>query len=428
MSTFQSIKGTKDLLPADSHVWQSVESVIHRVMAYYRYREIRTPIFEDTALFARGIGEDTDIVGKEMYTFTDKGGSSLTLRPEMTAPVMRSWLQHNLGEQQGLTKVYYLGPMFRQERPQAGRLRQFHQFGCECIGQQSALCDVDVIAVAHAVFSWFGLPTTLKINSVGDAQCRPAYRQALQAYLRERAAQLTEESRRRMETNPLRVLDSKAPQDRDATESAPKILDYLNEDCRTHFDTVLRLLGAINIPFVVDSRLVRGLDYYSKTAFEFVSEDLGAQDALGGGGRYDGLAETVGGPPVPAVGFAAGMERLMMILDKRGVTFPPPVLDLYGIGLDPDSRMELIPILFGLRQAGWAVDFDTAERSFKAQMRDANRQQARFVLILGEEERTKGIVLLKKMGDGTQQTIPLAEALTRVQDSLGPAPSHEHHP
>ena len=260
MKQFKSVKGTKDLLPADTTSWQHVEQVIRDVMAAYRYGEIRTPMFEDTAVFARGIGEETDIVGKEMYTFEDKGGSSLTLRPEMTAPVIRAYIQHSLGEQSVLNKLYYIGPMFRQERPQAGRFRQFHQFGFECIGQQSPMCDAEIIAMAAEIYRRLGIRYTLKINSVGDASCRPAYRTALQGFLRELGEELSAESRRRTESNPMRVLDSKDPRDRELTANAPVILDYLSEECRSHFTETCAILDELGIAYEVDPRLVRGLD------------------------------------------------------------------------------------------------------------------------------------------------------------------------
>jgi len=281
---FQSVKGTKDLLPSDSGRWRFIENRIRTIMDRFGYDEIRTPLFEETALFARGIGEETDIVGKEMYTFLDKGKTSLTLRPEMTASVVRSYIQHHLGEQESITKLYYIAPMFRQERPQAGRLRQFHQFGMESIGQSNPLCDTEIIAMATAIYSDLNIPFEIRLNSVGDEFCRPHYRDALISFLRTVFEKLSPDSQKRCETNVLRVLDSKDERDCEATQNAPKISEYLCENCHAHFESVKQSLTALNIAFIVDHRLVRGLDYYTKTAFEFISNNLGAQDALGAAG------------------------------------------------------------------------------------------------------------------------------------------------
>ncbi|MBL0175407.1 MAG: histidine--tRNA ligase [Ignavibacteria bacterium] len=410
--TFKSIKGTKDLLPDESGRWLHLEAVIREVMTAYRYAEIRTPTFEETAVFSRGIGEETDIVGKEMYTFTDKGGSSLTLRPEMTASVVRAYIQHSLAEQGGVTKVYYIGPMYRQERPQAGRLRQFHQFGAECIGAAAPACDADIIAIAADIYARLGIRCTLKLNSVGDPVCRPKYREVLQAYLAGVHDRLTLESQRRAETNPMRVLDSKAPQDIDATMDAPSILDHLSDESRAHFDAVRACLDDFGIPYVIDPRLVRGLDYYTKTAFEFVSTDLGSQDALGGGGRYDGLTEQLGGKATPAVGFAAGMERLLMVLEKSGYTFPSDALSVYIVGLDERSRRWSHVQAVRLRREGIPAECDFTGRSLKAQMREANKRGARHVVIVGEEEMASQRAIVKTMETGEQQSIEFASLLS----------------
>ncbi len=402
---FQSIKGTKDLIPPDSSKWLYLESVIREVMRVFRYEEIRTPMFESTQVFSRGIGEETDIVGKEMYSFQDKGGTDLTLRPEMTAPVMRSFIQHNMGAQSQLTKLYYIAPMFRQERPQAGRFRQFHQFGFEAIGLESPVCDAEIIAMAAEIYRRFGIGSQLKINSIGDTESRNAYKKALQAFLQTVVHRLTPESVHRAETNPLRVLDSKAEQDIEATASAPSILDFLNQESKLHFDAVLSLLARQDIEYSIEPRLVRGLDYYSKTAFEFVSSDLGAQDALGGGGRYDGLAAQLDGGNIPAVGFAAGMERLMLVLERRGYDFPAQKLDLFLIGMDEQSREWVLDKAAELRRAGISVEFDYTSRSVKAQMREANRLGATYVLVAGEQEMANRRATLKTMSDGTQQEV-----------------------
>ena len=403
--TFKSVKGTKDLLPQDTAAWRHVEDVIRQVMELYRYGEIRTPVFEETAVFTRGIGEETDIVGKEMYTFVDKGGSSLTLRPEMTAPVIRSFVQHSLGEQSALNKLYYIGPMFRQERPQAGRFRQFHQFGFECIGQSAPECDAEIIAMAAEIYRRLGIHYTLKINSVGDPQCRPQYREALQGFLQGVYDRLSPESQRRTETNPMRVLDSKDERDREATVGAPVILDYLSDECRSHFQRTCTLLDALDITYVIDPRLVRGLDYYTMTAFEFISTDLGSQDALGGGGRYDGLVEQLGGKHTPAVGFAAGIERLLMVMEKNAYVFPASAPVVFLIGMDDASRAWAFHTAIALRTSGIAAEIDYAGRSLKAQMREANRLACPFVAIVGESEMAEGRAQVKDMRKGTQESV-----------------------
>lgn len=420
---YRSVKGTRDLLPADTAAWQHVEEVVRSVMRLYRFEEIRTPMFEDTAVFTRGIGEETDIVGKEMYTFVDKGGSSLTLRPEMTAPVIRAYNQHGLGNLAGWNRLYYIGPMFRQERPQAGRFRQFHQFGFESIGLSSPECDAEIIAMAAEIYRRLGIGYTLKLNSVGDASCRPAYREALQDFLHGVAGELSAESQRRMETNPMRVLDSKDEGDRAATAAAPVILDYLSDECAEHFAAVRARLDALGIAYTIDTRLVRGLDYYTKTAFEFVSADLGSQDALGGGGRYDALVEQLGGKDTPAVGFASGIERILMVMEKNGYAFPEDAADVYIIALDEASRRWAFATAAALRGAGVGTDIDYAARSFKAQMREANKSRARFALIVGESELAASSAVLKSMADGAQEQLPfdgLVDALlSRLQDNAG---------
>ena len=312
---FRTIKGTKDILPDEIAGWQHVESVVRRVMHDFNYREIRTPAFEQTGLFARSIGELTDIVSKEMYTFLDRSEESLTLRPEGTAAALRAYIQNNLGEQSPLTKVYYIGPMFRQERPQAGRLRQFHQFGAEALGASSPLLDVEMMALPLEIYKQLGIDHySLKINSVGCEKCRPAYKKLLQTELRKVFSQLSPDSQVRVGQNPLRVLDSKNEKDRELTNNMPLMYKHLCEECTLHFASVRSIFDALTISYEVDGRLVRGLDYYTKTAFEITSTALGSQDALAGGGRYDLLVEELGGKSTPGVGFAAGIERLLMVL------------------------------------------------------------------------------------------------------------------
>ena len=406
---FRSIKGTKDILPEETGRWQHVEKVVRSVMHRSNYREIRTPIFEETALFARSIGELTDIVTKEMYTFADRSGDSLTLKPEGTASVLRAALQHNLGELAPLLKLYYQGPMFRQERPQAGRLRQFHQFGAEALGSPSPQLDVEIILLPLHVYRELGVrPLTLVINSVGCEKCRPAYREKLIAMLMTVYDQLSPESQARVKQNPLRVLDSKDEQDRKVTQTAPLIKDHLCMECKTHFDHVQSLLHATGTPFTVDGRLVRGLDYYTKTAFEITSSALGSQDALAGGGRYDLLVEELGGKPTPGVGFAAGLERLMIVLEKTGDPGDDQRgPDLFIAAVDEASRRWAFTRTEELRRKGFAVETDFLQRSLKSQMREANRQRARWVLVIGETELQAGTAQLKNMLGGEERTVSL---------------------
>ncbi|HTP12099.1 MAG TPA: histidine--tRNA ligase [Bacteroidota bacterium] len=413
---FKSIRGTKDILPGESTLWQSVEQTIRTVMASCNYQEIRTPIFEQTALFARSIGELTDIVTKEMYTFVDRSEESVTLRPEGTASALRAYLQNNLGEQSPLTKLYYVGPMFRQERPQAGRLRQFHQFGAEALGSSSPFLDVEMMQLPRQVYLDLGVQAMeLVINSVGCSNCRPAYKEKLVAELQKVFSKLTPESQARVQSNPLRVLDSKDERDREATKHVPLIKDYLCGECAAHFGEVQSTLTSLKIPYKVDGRLVRGLDYYTKTAFEITSTALGSQDALAGGGRYDLLVEELGGKKTPGVGFAAGMERLIMVLQKTVGQQPRPSSPtLFIAALDGPSRAWSFQQASILRGKGIAVEVDYLERSLKAQMREANRQEALYVLVVGETELRSRTAKLKQMKTGQEHSI----GLDRIEEGL----------
>ena len=413
--TFKSIRGTKDILPAETARWQYVESTIRAVFHRFNYKEIRTPIFEQTSLFARSIGELTDIVGKEMYTFTDRSDDSITLRPEGTASVIRAYIQNNLGEAQPLVKVYYIGPMFRQERPQAGRLRQFHQFGAEAIGSPQPEVDAEIIALTIQIYKELSLTEySLKINSVGCEKCRPHYREILQAALRTIAAQLSPDSQRRIEENPMRVLDSKDENDQKLTASMPMITDHLCTECAGHFESVKKYLTSFGISFAVDGRLVRGLDYYTKTAFELTSTALGSQDALAGGGRYDLLTHELGGKETPGVGFAAGIERLMMALEKKGFAGGIDVRPaLFIAAADEVSREWVISTMMDLRAKGIGVESDHLRRSLKAQMREADRQDAAFVIVVGQHEIETGKAAVKNMKTGEQKEILLKELETQ---------------
>ncbi len=408
---FRSIKGTKDILPGEVETWQRVEETIRRVLSSFNYREIRTPIFEQTSLFARSIGELTDIVSKEMYTFIDRSEESLTLRPEGTAAALRAYIQNNLGEQTPLTKLYYMGPMFRQERPQAGRLRQFHQFGVEALGSSSPLLDVEMMLIALTVYRELGISQfSLHVNSVGCGQCRPAYKKILVNALQTVRSQLSPESQARVTQNPLRVLDSKDKKDQELTRNAPLMKDHLCAECSEHFLEVQELLQSTHTPFEIDGRLVRGLDYYTKTAFEITSPALGSQDALAGGGRYDLLVEELGGKPTPGIGFAAGMERLMMALTKVGTPAPidlNPVL--YIVTTDESSRRWAFGKASSLRSKGLRVEIDYLGRSVKAQMREANRQEARYSVVIGETELQAQKAKLKNMKTGEESSVNLDE-------------------
>jgi histidyl-tRNA synthetase len=406
---FRTIKGTKDILPEESAGWQHAESVIRRVMHTFNYQEIRTPAFEQTGLFARSIGELTDIVSKEMYTFLDRSEESITLRPEGTASTLRAYIQNNLGEQSPLTKVYYIGPMFRQERPQAGRLRQFHQFGAEALGASAPQLDVEMMVLPLEIYKQLGIEHfTLNINSVGCEKCRPAYKQLLQTELRKIFDQLSHDSQLRVDQNPLRVLDSKDEKDRELTAGMPLMNSHLCEECSIHFASVRSLLDALGIHYEVDGRLVRGLDYYTKTAFEITSTSLGSQDALAGGGRYDLLVEELGGKQTPGVGFAAGIERLLIVLTKLNKnTFDSLAPVLYFVGLDETARIWSFLKTSELRRQGIRAEVDYLGRSIKSQMREANRQQALYVIVVGEQELKTKTAKLKNMRTGEETVVSL---------------------
>ncbi|MBS1912077.1 MAG: histidine--tRNA ligase [Bacteroidetes bacterium] len=411
--TYQSIKGFRDILPDESARWQWMEGIIHALMHRYGCGEVRLPIVEATDLFSRGVGQGTDIVGKEMYTFLDRSvpPESLTLRPELTASAARAYVQHSIAQAQQLARWYYIGPMFRYEQPQAGRYRQFHQFGMEIYGSPHPEADAEVILAGADLLGALGIRNyRLRINSLGEPDERTAYRTELLSYLREHEAELSPESVRRMEQNPLRVLDSKREQDVAATAGAPRMSDFLGEESRVHFEATLALVREAGIEPVIDHRLVRGLDYYTRTAFEFQGMDLGAQDALGGGGRYDRLIEEVGGKPAPSVGFSFGMERLLIAAEAAGaLPAPAPEIDAYVIGLDDASRRWAMGAAGRLRSHGIAAECDLLRRSLKAQMRDANRKGARCAVIVGESELAAREAQVKNLGAGEQKSVPFDE-------------------
>ena len=418
---YQMPRGTKDILPDEAYRWQFIEDRVRKIFHSFNFREIRTPVFEETDIFARGIGQTTDIVQKEMYTFTDRGGKSYTLRPEMTASVVRAYIQHHFSGVQPLQKWYYIAPMFRQERPQAGRLRQFHQFGAEIFGSPEPIADVEIIQLIMEIFSQFGIQQlALKLNSVGCPKCRVSYKESLREKLRPVFSQLCRDCQIRYDTNPLRILDCKREHCRNLTEEVPGIEAYLCEDCKLHFAAVKKSLAALSIPFDLDKRLVRGLDYYTRTAFEVVSSELGSQDALAGGGRYDLLVEELGGPPTPGVGFAAGMERLLIVL--QGLHLPLGEMskpEVYFIGLGNEASTWVMEQALKLRRLGVVCEFDFLNRSLKAQMREANRREARLAIIIGKDELQKEVVTLKDMAEGQQTELPIREITEYVLDKLG---------
>ena len=402
--THRTIKGTHDILPEDSVRWQELERVIHYVAASYGYSEIRTPIFENTNLFSRSIGEDTDIVSKEMYSWKDRSGGSLTLRPELTAPVARAYIQHNLGSKSPLQRMYYIGPLFRRERPQKGRQRQFHQFGIETFGSGFPEQDAEIIAVGNTIFSELGLKDiSLKLNSLGSSTCRNKYTKALKDYLTPHKDSLSATSQKRLESNPLRILETKNPEEQKLIADAPSITDFWTADDKEHFSTVQNLLNSLNILYELDHQMVRGLDYYTRTTFEFISGNLGAQDAICGGGRYDGLVETLGGKPTPAIGFAAGMERILLSMDIGRDDAKENTV--YMINLVESASGQALFIANELRELGCYVIMDTLRRSLKAQLRDANRIGAVKAVIMGEEELKNKTVQIKDLSSGEQEEI-----------------------
>ncbi|MBT3217390.1 MAG: histidine--tRNA ligase [Candidatus Marinimicrobia bacterium] len=402
----QSPKGTHDILPPEARRWQVAEESIRKMMDIFGYGEIRTPVFEKSELFARGVGETSDIVSKEMYTFSDKGDTSLTLKPEITAPVIRSFIQHNLGKKSPMTKLYYIDHAFRQERPQAGRFRQFHQYGVEAIGSHQPEMDVEVISLATESLIALGLDgLTLKLNSIGETKSRKKFRKALKTFLQPHFNELSEASQKRFEVNPLRILDSKNLEEQKLLQDAPNISEFLDDNDKAHFSDVCEGLTQCGIPFELDSTLVRGLDYYTRTTFEITSTALGAQDAVCGGGRYDGLVETLGGPSTPAIGFAAGIERILLCLESKNESTADSQIQVYFIAHGDVAREIVIPLIHASRQIGVQSDFDPIRRSLKAQFREANRIGAEFAVIIGDSEIQAKEAQIKNLETGDQMSI-----------------------
>lgn len=416
---FQAPKGTHDILWPEIERWHRLESRVRDVMNRYGYGEIRTPIFESTELFSRGIGEATDIVMKEMYTFPDRKGRSLTLRPEGTAPVVRAYVEHNLGAVHRPFRGYYVGPIFRYERPQAGRFRQHHQVGAELLGAAGPEADFEAIDLFARLLKELGLTEVrVKLNSVGDGNCRPQFVERLREFIRPRLAELSEDSRRRFDLNVLRIFDSKDPADRALIPTLPTMLEFLDEGSRAHHESLKALLTAANIEFEEEPRLVRGLDYYTRTVFEVQHSKLGAQSAVGGGGRYDNLVAACGGPATPAVGFSSGIERLLMALEEEGTVAPParrPDLMVMAAG---DSTRADAQVLAGRLRARFAVDVDLLARSMGNQMKAADRLGVTLALVLGDDEKADRYVTMKVMATGEQFRVPVADLETEISARL----------
>lgn len=425
----QKPKGTQDILPRESAKWQYVEELAREIFAQYNYAEIRTPMFEHYEVISRSVGDTTDIVTKEMYDFYDKGDRHITLRPEGTAPVVRSYVENKLfaPEVQKPVKLYYMGSMFRYERPQAGRLREFHQLGVECFGSKNPATDVETIAMAYHFFDKLGIKgISLHLNSLGNPSSRAAYRQALIDYLTPLKDQLSKDSQRRLAENPLRVLDSKEKEDKLAVENAPSILDYLDEDSQNHFNQVRSMLDALDIPYVIDTNMVRGLDYYNHTIFEFMADVDGSELTICAGGRYDGLIEYFGGPETPAFGFGMGLERILMIMDKQGLALPDSKqLDVYIAVLGDEANLCALKLTQSLRRQGLAVERDYLGRKLKAQFKSADSFGAKYLITLGESEVETGQVVLKDNQTRQQVETSLADLKNQFTKVLSGLSSSE---
>ena len=413
--SIQAIKGVKDILPADMPAWQHLEATARALFEDYGFQEIRVPVFEYTELFARSIGASTDIVEKEMYTFEDRDGRKLTLRPEGTAGVVRAFIEHKLYADNQLVKLYYQGPMFRHERPQKGRFRQFYQMGVEAIGSDHPHVDIEVLAMLHRLFARLGVTgLTLQVNSLGDEACRSAYRDTLKTYLRGKLPSLCTDCQRRYETNPLRVLDCKV--DAEKFGDSPVMLDHLCQPCKEHFSIVEQGLKTLGIPFTVNPRLVRGLDYYTRTTFELVMEHAGAQNTVAAGGRYDGLVQEIGGPAVPGIGFALGVERAISLMDTSTLVPTRPRLFVAALGNEAAAR--LLPAIHALRNGGVTVETDHGGGSLKSQMKKADRSGAAFTLIVGEQELASNTAVLRNMATKEQIAVSLPEVIEELRDKL----------
>jgi histidyl-tRNA synthetase len=413
----KAIRGFNDILPDEIGKWQFVEETAREVFEGFGFSEIRIPILERTELFARGIGEATDIVEKEMYTFADKSGNSLTLRPEATASMARAYLEHQIYTFDPVAKFYCIGPMFRYERPQKGRYRQFYQIDAEVFGVDNPMVDAEIIVMLIHFLERVGLEKLeLQINSLGDRKCRPRYRQELISFLTKRSFQLCEDCQRRIQTNPLRIFDCKVKTCQEAIADAPKVIDFICDECHVHFDKVLEYVQLAGLNYILNPRMVRGLDYYTRTAFEVVSYQLGSQNAVTGGGRYDNLFQEIGGPDIPGIGFAIGMERLISLLPKNKEFVQYPHLFIAALG--DETAKKAYQLINQLHLEGIRAELDYEGRSLKSQMRKADKLKARYVLIMGEEELKKGRAVLRNMVDKSQEEIPLKDLLTTLKEKI----------
>ncbi len=410
----KKIKGTEDVLPKDSYKWQFIEDIMRKEAADYGFKEIRTPVFEHTGLFARGVGQTTDVVQKEMYTFDTKGGESVTLRPEGTAGAARAILEHSVLNDGLPVKASYFVSCYRYEKPQAGRLREFHQFGLEEYGTADPIADAELICAANSIFERLQIKNLhLELNSIGCPVCRKEYHKALREYFEQYKEQLCETCLSRLEKNPMRILDCKSPQDKKIAENAPKVTDYLCEECRNHFEAVKSYLDCAGVGYTVNPAIVRGLDYYTKTVFEFVSDSIGAQGTVCGGGRYDGLIEELGGKHVPSLGFAMGMERLIMLMNNQGIEIPrPEACDLYIAALGESAKKKAFELALRIRQSGLSAEIDVVGRGLRAQMKYADKIGAKFSLVLGDDEIEKSQAVVKNMDTGEQMNVSLGDGFT----------------
>ncbi|HOR85276.1 MAG TPA: histidine--tRNA ligase [Bacillota bacterium] len=416
----QAPKGTKDILPSEVYKWHYVENIIREICALHGYREIRTPIFEHTELFERGVGETTDVVQKEMYTFMDKGERSITLKPEGTSPTVRAFVEHSIFNEPQPTKAYYLIPCFRYEKPQSGRLREHHQFGVEALGTSDPSVDAEIINIAMMLYGRLGVEDLeIRINSVGCPKCRAEYNKKLKEYLSKRLDNLCETCRERYEKNPMRIIDCKEEKCKQQLSDIPYMLDNTCNECREHFEGLKNSLEALGLAYVVDPRIVRGLDYYTKTAFEIVSNDIGAQGTVCGGGRYDGLVKECGGPDTPGIGFGLGLERLLLVVGNRGIDIPVPVyMDVYIANIGDKGSKEALRQINKLRKEGIKAEKDYMGRSLRSQMKYANKINAGYVVVLGDEEIKSGRIKVKDMGTGNEEEINLEDLADYIKGRM----------
>ncbi len=413
-------KGTKDIMMYQVYKWHYVEKKWKEICARYGFKEIRTPIFEHTELFQRGVGDTTDIVQKEMYTFEDHGGRSITLKPEGTSPAVRAFIEHKQYAEVQPIKLYYDIPCFRYEKPQSGRLRQFHQFGVETFGTTNMVADAEIIAIGYDFLTSMGVTDlTLEINSVGCPECRAKHRKALKDFLAPKYDQLCDTCKSRYEKNPMRILDCKSPIDQELVQGAPMMVDFLCDDCKNAFEDLQKNLDALEIPYVINPKIVRGLDYYTKTAFEFVTNSLGAQGTVCGGGRYDNLVEEVGGPPIPGVGFGLGKERLLMLMEANGVEIPKPSdCDVFIATMGEAAKLYGQKLLFNLRRNGIKCQIDDLQRNFKGQFKYADRLGAKYAVVIGDNELETGVATLKDMEKGEQSEVKFDDLIDELKKRI----------